>query len=101
MGTTVESEPAGDAPKQPDIAYTPDYEKYLARGTRRMATEHLPRTLPPGFPERVEAPLAWHGDDMADTSKWAYELSAAEISELERALQHFKGSTPSPRTAKR
>lgn len=92
MGTVVET------PKQPDIQYTPNYEKYLARTKRRTETEDLPKTLPPGFPERVEGKLAWDGKDIAETYNWVLELSPAEIEELENALQHFKGaSLPSHR----
>jgi hypothetical protein len=85
MGTVVET------PKQPDIEYTPNYEKYLARTKRRTQTEDLPKTLPPGFPERVKGKLAWDGRDIAETYNWALELTPAEIAEIEHALQHFKG----------
>jgi hypothetical protein len=77
--------------KQPDISYTPDRAKYLDRTARRLATEALPKSLPPGFPARIDAPLAWRGADFAGTHDYAHELTPADIAELERALAHFKG----------
>ena len=90
MATVARNLAAAPA-KQPDISYTPDRAKYLARTARRLATEDLPTTLPAGFPPRVEAPLALRGADVAETHEYAHELTPADIAELERALAHFKG----------
>jgi hypothetical protein len=89
MATATETLAAAPA-KQPDISYTPNHAKYLARTARRLATEDLPKTLPPDFPAHVPPPLAWHGADFASADDYAYELTTADVAELERALAHFK-----------
>jgi hypothetical protein len=91
MATVMEAQPAtGETPKQPDISYIPNHAKYLARTARRLATENLPRTLPAGFPARIEGPLAWRGVEIAETYPFVHELAAADVAEIERALVHFK-----------
>lgn len=76
--------------KQPDIQYAPDYAKYQARTARRLATETLPKDLPAGFPKELESDLVWEGSKLAGNYNWTYELNAAEIEEIEKALQHFQ-----------
>jgi len=75
---------------QPDIGYTPDYNKYLARTKHRLATEQLDKTLPPGFPEKLESDLVWDNTDIASRYDWKYTLTPTDLEELESALQHFK-----------
>lgn len=78
-------------PRQPDIGYTPDHNKYLERVKRRLATEQLDQTLPSGFPQKLESDLVWDNTDVTARYKdWTYELSASDVEELESALQHFK-----------
>ncbi|KAK5662267.1 hypothetical protein OQA88_8172 [Cercophora sp. LCS_1] len=77
-------------PGQPDIGYLPDHDKYLARIKRRRETEALPKTLPPGFPSRIESDLVWDGNDLHETYDWNYRLTPLDISEIEAALAHFK-----------
>lgn len=78
-------------PRQPDIAYTPDFEKYRARTKRRFATEDLKdQALPAGFPEKLEGDFVWEGENVAKAYDWIYVLNEAEISEIEEALKHFK-----------
>lgn len=53
IAQVLHSSPAG----QPDIGYTPDYDKYLARVQKRLATEKLDKSLPQGFPQKLESDL--------------------------------------------
>lgn len=75
---------------QPDIQYHPDYEKYQARSRLRQKTESLPTTLPPGFPEQLDSPLAWNGREIEKRTDWIVELTDAQLDEIDRALRHFK-----------
>ncbi|KAH8422310.1 TauD/TfdA family dioxygenase [Aspergillus melleus] len=77
-------------PTQPDIQYHPDYEKYLARGERRKATETLPKTLPAGFPAQLSSPLVWEGKDVEKRDDWIFKLNDAQREEIHAALEHFK-----------
>ncbi|KAF2854731.1 Clavaminate synthase-like protein [Plenodomus tracheiphilus IPT5] len=78
-------------PRQPDIGYTPDYDKYLARTKKRIENEKLNNTLPPGFPEKLESDLVWDNTDIASRFDWTYALTPEDLLEIESALQHFKG----------
>ncbi|PVI07016.1 Clavaminate synthase-like protein [Periconia macrospinosa] len=82
----AKSGPAG----QPDIGYTPDYKKYLARTERRLANETLSKELPPGFPKKLESDLVWDNTDIASRYDWTLQLSPADLEELDAALQQFK-----------
>ncbi|RAK95612.1 TauD/TfdA family dioxygenase [Aspergillus ibericus CBS 121593] len=75
---------------QPDIQYHPDYDKYTARTQRRITTETLPTTLPPGFPAQLNSPLVWEGSDVEQRDDWIYQLNDAQLDEIDRALQDFK-----------
>ncbi|KAG2022353.1 taurine catabolism dioxygenase TauD [Coprinopsis cinerea AmutBmut pab1-1] len=81
-------------PGQPDIAYHPDRAKWEARTARRLAEDpSLPSTpLPQGFPSKLRSPLAWEGKDWTDESQWVYQLSEAELKELDDAVQSFKAT---------
>jgi hypothetical protein len=76
---------------QPDIAYAPDYHKYLKRTQHRRATENLPDSLPTGFPKELKSDLVWEGDSVGNTYEWRHVLTASELEEIENALDHFKG----------
>jgi hypothetical protein len=78
-------------PKQPDIGYAPNYEKYLARTKRRFESGRLEKSLPLGFPQKLNSDLVWEGKDIAEIYDWVYELIPDEIEEIEQGLQHFKG----------
>jgi hypothetical protein len=78
-------------PGQPDIGYTPDYNKYLARVQRRKETEKLTQTLPDGFPQKLESQLVWDGATVSDEYEWAYQLTQEDVTEIEGALEKFKG----------
>lgn len=77
---------------QPDIAYTPNLETYQARVKRRLEKENLSKTLPDGFPKKLESDLVWDGATVSDEYKWSYELNDTELGEINAALQYFKGN---------
>lgn len=57
-----------------------------------MASKHeeVDRTLPPGFPEKLESDLVWDNTDTASRFDWTYSLTVTDLQEIEIALQHFK-----------
>ncbi|KAK7988934.1 lin1 family protein [Apiospora arundinis] len=89
--TVTETTPAAPAPPgQPDIAYAPDYQKWQARATRRLASETLPKTVPEGFPGQLSGDLVWEGNKLAETYNWTYTLNEDQLAEINQAVQHFK-----------
>jgi hypothetical protein len=74
----------------PDIAYTPDWEKYQARTKKRLATEKLAQSLPAGFPSQLKSDFVWDGESIKEKYDWVYELNENDIAEVEDALQYFK-----------
>lgn len=77
-------------PGQPDIQYAPDYEKYLARGARRVQSEKLPKSVPEGFPEQLTGDLVWEGETLSKKYDWTYRLNEAQLAEIDNAVKHFK-----------
>jgi hypothetical protein len=52
-------------------------------------------TLPLGFPQRLEGPMAWDGDKFRDKPELYVEaLNKHDLSEVEQAIAHFKGLCP-------
>ncbi|KAL4779591.1 hypothetical protein BJX76DRAFT_75446 [Aspergillus varians] len=92
MSTTVTwVTPAAEAPpRQPDINYAPDYDKWQARAARRVAAGGLPSKVPEGFPEQLAGDMVWEGETLADTYDWTYVLSPEQLDEIGQALAHFK-----------
>ena len=79
-------------PKQPDIGYAPDWDKYLARTKRRLEAEKAnQKELPEGFPKRLISDFVWEGEGLADEYEWTYELNNQQVEEIEAALKHFQG----------
>ena len=83
--------PTNTKPPQPGIQYRPDWVKYQARSQRRKETESLQTSLPAGFPEKLTSPLVWEGKDVEKCSDWVYQLSDAQLDEIDSALKSFKG----------
>ncbi|KAF5590671.1 hypothetical protein FPCIR_6334 [Fusarium pseudocircinatum] len=42
------------------------------------------------FPQSIDLPGAWHGNQFSDESGYVYHLSIEEVKEIENALFHFK-----------
>ena len=76
--------------QQPDIGYTPDHGKYLARMQKRLKGGNIGKALPPGFPAELKSPLVWDNTDIAERFNWTYELTASDLEEIEQALENFK-----------
>ncbi|KAJ7063600.1 hypothetical protein C8F01DRAFT_1279522 [Mycena amicta] len=81
-------------PKQPDISYHPDEEKFRARTARRLAEDRtlLQQPLPAGFPARIDGPIVWEGKDWTEESQWVYNLSQQQLEEIDHALAHFNSN---------
>ncbi|KAJ5658461.1 uncharacterized protein N7484_002110 [Penicillium longicatenatum] len=77
-------------PRQPDIQYHPDWAKYQARSRRRKKIETLQTSLPAGFPQHLVSPLVWDGKDIEKRDDWIYQLSDAQLDEIDAALMSFK-----------
>lgn len=79
---------------QPDISYEPDLEKYQNRTKRRLECEDTSQPLPEGFPPQLKSDLVWDAKDFppvgSGNEPWVYELSVAELEEINLALAHFK-----------
>ncbi|KAF8850035.1 Clavaminate synthase-like protein [Acephala macrosclerotiorum] len=82
---------------QPDIEWVPSYEKFLARQKRRQAQEVLQDRVPPGWPERVDGPEVWDGNNFTvenggtGEATWIVRLEPEHIKDIEKALEHFNG----------
>ena len=79
--------------RQPDISYAPDREKWTTRTTQRLTEDPtlLSIPLPGGFPRKLDSPLVWEGEDWKNESQWVYNLSPAELKEIDEAVRHFHG----------
>ncbi|KAI1354611.1 TfdA family taurine catabolism dioxygenase TauD [Xylaria sp. FL0043] len=77
-------------PGQPDISYHPSYEKWQARATRRQQEGNLQKSLPKGFPQKLNGDLVWEGETVANKYNWTYVLSPEHLAEIDQAVAHFK-----------
>ncbi|KAM3435178.1 hypothetical protein NHJ13734_005663 [Beauveria thailandica] len=75
---------------QPDIAYAPNWDTYQARAKRRLDGGKLVKTLPDGFPAKLQSDLVWDGATVSDKYQWWYRLSESDVAEIDSALKHFK-----------
>ena len=78
-------------PVQPKIQYHPNLEQYQARTRLRKETESLQTSLPTGFPQKLISPLVWEGKEIEKQSDWIYQLTNAQLDEIDAALKSFKG----------
>ncbi|KAF2489816.1 taurine catabolism dioxygenase TauD, TfdA family protein [Lophium mytilinum] len=86
------STPAADIllRQQADIDWVPSFEKYQARASRRVKEGNLPTEVPQGFPLSVEYAMRWTPEELRP-SQYIYNLSDEDVTEIDRALEHFKG----------
>jgi len=80
-------------PQQPDILYHPDRDKWAARTARRLSEDPgLPyKSLPNGFPKKLDSRLVWEGQDWKNEAQWVHTLSAGELKEIDDAVKYFHG----------
>ena len=92
--TTLPTKPDENNWRQPDISYAPDRAKWTTRTTQRLAEDPtlLSTPLPEGFPRKLDSPLVWEGKDWENESQWVYNLSPAELKEIDEAVRHFHGT---------
>ena len=78
----------------PDIQWQPSYESYLRRAAALKAAAGRPgrakKTLPEGYPQRVEKPWVWSGGEMS-ADRYVVWLSENDVAQIEEALGFFKG----------
>lgn len=53
------------------------------------------------FPQLIDLPGAWQGNQFSDESEYVYHLNSSEIDEVKNALLYFKGKFPVDPTASR
>ncbi|RSL64755.1 hypothetical protein CEP54_004520 [Fusarium duplospermum] len=90
MAAAVQAPLTTGPPGQPDIGYTPNLDKYLARVKRRQETEKFETSLPEGFPKELVSDLVWDGKDLAAKYDWNYHLTEADIEEIDEAVKNFR-----------
>ncbi|RSL41176.1 hypothetical protein CEP53_012918 [Fusarium sp. AF-6] len=91
MAAAVQAPPLTTGPPgQPDIGYTPNLDKYLARVKRRQETEKFETSLPEGFPKELTSDLVWDGKDLSAKYDWNYHLTEADIEEIDEAIKNFR-----------
>lgn len=50
-----------------------------------------PLGLPAGFPSSLDQPLAWTGAQFQDEAEYVYQLTGADLAEINSGLRTFKG----------
>lgn len=76
----------------PEIEWNPSFSTFQSR-VELLSKLHLPRpqSLPPGFPETIQAPWAWNGSEYRHCENYVLQLGKSDIEEIESALNRFKG----------
>lgn len=74
-----------------DIGYEVDEEKYLARVQRRLNIPGKEKEVPFEWPQSLKGPLVWEPSNITEDD-FVYYLTAQDKTEIQRALEHFKGS---------
>jgi hypothetical protein len=79
-------------PVQADHLASPFLWKHdVTEECRHEATKEKSALLPSGFPSSLESEMAWTGTDLADESRYMYNLNENEKLEIDAALARFKG----------
>ncbi|SLM34574.1 Taurine catabolism dioxygenase TauD/TfdA [Lasallia pustulata] len=78
--------------RRPSIRFQPSWEDYSARSKRvtRQRSNFPGEALPEGFPPLITGPRTWSGRDIATPDKFTFQLSSADLAEIESALAQFK-----------
>lgn len=75
----------------PDISWMPDLEKYLARSSATIRAGVLEKEVPQGWPNFLDSPLAWTGNDFENEDAYIHHLTDEEMADIDKAMVHFKG----------
>lgn len=79
----------------PEIQWNPSYATFQSRIDMLSKLQFSrPQSVPPAFPEIVQAPWVWDGGDFENTQEYIFQLERRDIEEIEDALGYFK-SKPS------
>ncbi|KAI5918988.1 hypothetical protein F4810DRAFT_714965 [Camillea tinctor] len=73
-----------------DIGYDVDEEAFNRRVKASLASNGLPKTVPEGWPTRLEGPLVWSTSDFQNETEYVYHLTDADKAEIQDALELFK-----------
>lgn len=73
-----------------EIRWQPDKNIYENR-RRENPVASAGGAIPTGWPSQLRSPLVWKGSDFSDPGTFTYTLSVHEITEIEAALENFKG----------
>jgi hypothetical protein len=75
----------------PDIQWHPSYETYLRRiAALKAYRSDRQKTLPEGYPQRVDKPWVWSGDEIP-AERYVVLLNENDVKQIEEALGLFKG----------
>jgi hypothetical protein len=74
------------------LAYTPSDVDEQRFWDQQRTRNSPPVDVPPGFPKKLESPLAWTGADIeAKQSQWKLDLTGEELLAIDSALATFEG----------
>ncbi|KAL8409424.1 hypothetical protein RB594_007743 [Gaeumannomyces avenae] len=65
-----------------DFAYVFDEEAYRRRTAASLKRDDLPKAVPEGLPAKLEGPLVWTKEDLADESQFVYNLDDDDKAEI-------------------
>jgi hypothetical protein len=73
------------------LPYHPSLEAHLRR-SQGFQIDKNEKYLPDEYPEKIESPLVWRGDDIKSKSEqWILQLDEEEVGEINAALETFQG----------
>ncbi|KAK2747000.1 hypothetical protein FQN57_002572 [Myotisia sp. PD_48] len=75
--------------KPSQIGWEPNWEEFQERLRERQTDEELQKEVPAGWPDQLEGPLVWHGQDLIQ-SEYVLELSVEERIEVIQAMSSCK-----------
>jgi hypothetical protein len=85
----------GDDPAFTQVPSPEDYNRRVYRHSQEPT--QLPRSVPDGWPARIEGPSAWKKEDLLrDQASWFYSFSQSDREVLHYALCNFRGEILRP-----
>jgi len=75
--------------RQADIGYDVDESAFQRRSEAHLAAGGLPKSVPEGWPARLEGALVWSAHDFQDENEYVYFLTTADKAEIREALEYF------------
>jgi hypothetical protein len=78
-------------PDTGDVSWQPNLKFYEARAQRAQAIARPKVSLE--WPDHLDSPLAWKGQDLHNADTYTYHLTNNELEEIDRALVEVRGET--------